>query len=86
MKAEGGRRKAEGPKKAKPTQQELKRRQMARRIAKDLFTTGGRVRVERLQMESNGEHVASWSERGAADCIERHLQRFTLFNNSRRRR
>lgn len=89
MKAEVGRRKAEGPKKAKPTQQELKRRQLSARIAKDLFTTGltgGRIRVDSLEMVSDGQCLAAWTEGPVAALIERHLQRFTLFRNSRRRR
>ena len=58
------------------------RRRLAERIARELFTPGGRVavglRAQRLVMEMSGERVEGmgWSERPMADRIEDLLERY----------
>jgi hypothetical protein len=49
-------------------------RRLARRIAKDLFTTGAGHRCERLVLTfPDGTNGGGWSERALADKIEREL-------------
>jgi hypothetical protein len=55
-----------------PTQQELKRRDLARKIKQDIVRGYHRL---------GGIGTATWM----TVLIERHLRNFTLFHNSRRR-
>jgi hypothetical protein len=70
----------------KPTQQELKRRQLAQLIAKALFTDGTGERATRLVIElPTHKFLASgYCESAVADLIERKLSSVTIFRGGAR--
>jgi hypothetical protein len=70
----------------KETQQEKKRRLIARRIAKYIFTDGTGQKAGRLVMEMPGHrYVASGWSRSAVECaIEGALKNFTIFYGGRK--
>ena len=72
--------------KTKPTQQELKRENVARQIAREIFTAGNGKRACRVALiDKDGRDLGGWAEKPVRDLVERRLRKFTLFNNSRRK-
>lgn len=72
----------------KPTQQELKRRQLARQIAKALFTDGTGARARRLVIElpDPGEKLygPGYCEAAVVDLIADKLSSVTIFRGGAR--
>ena len=70
----------------KETQQQIKRRLLAKRIAKALFTDGTGSRARRLVIELPSQNylASGYCEGAVADLIERKLAKFILFSGGRK--